>query len=51
MTTNSPDKNGCIPDRVMISVSGSSPFRGNFRYRDTDKHIEILNSGFLATKS
>jgi hypothetical protein len=31
MTTELPDINGCIPDRVMISGSGSSSFRRNFR--------------------
>jgi hypothetical protein len=28
MTTELPDINGCIPDKVMISGSGSSPSRG-----------------------
>jgi hypothetical protein len=31
MTTQSPGRNGCIADRVMVSHYGSFPFRGNFR--------------------
>jgi hypothetical protein len=37
MTTELPDINGCIPDRVMISGSGSSPFRGNFRLIEPER--------------
>jgi hypothetical protein len=33
MTTQFPDINCCIPDIVMVSESGSSPYRGNFRLR------------------
>jgi hypothetical protein len=32
MTTELSGINGCIPDRVMVSNYGSSPYRGNFRF-------------------
>jgi hypothetical protein len=31
MTTELSSINGCIPDGVMVSDYGSSPYRGNFR--------------------
>jgi hypothetical protein len=34
MTTQFPDINCCIPDIVMVSESGSSPCRGNFRLKE-----------------
>jgi hypothetical protein len=43
MTTKSPDINGYIPDTVMISGSGNSPFRGNFRIKTLNPKSKIQN--------